>query len=279
MSTRNSFLLLSLAFTCAAVIIISRPDFVDSDELAGTIAKAGQILSYRNCDTLRQELDLMTGQYRKATRQLGALSCKVNGVGPTGGFCLLQPDAVIDTTGVGGNSQKCNSVAEALRRHFAGQSVYDFGAGLGWHGQYGQVLTRNSTDIDLAPALYTAYDAAANVEEVTDGVVTWLDLTSRVDLGPRDWVLGIEVGEHIHAEHEDTFILNLHRHNTRGIVLSWATEGEAGRFHVNPRSNEYIKSKFAALGYANDLELENELRQGASPSCFKNTIMVFKRQK
>jgi hypothetical protein len=59
--------------------------------------------------------------------------------------------------------------------------------------------------------------------------------------------------------------------------MSWALEGQGGLGHFNERSNEYIKSKIMALGYTNDVDAENVLREASSLWWFKNTLMVFRK--
>ena len=93
---------------------------------------------------------------------------------------------------------------------------------------------------------------------------------------PFDWLLCLEVGEHIPEVYESIFIENLHHNCLKGLILSWShTEGGDG--HVNPRSNDYIISKFLDLGYTQQLNAENELRSSASAPWFKKTLMVFKK--
>ena len=77
-------------------------------------------------------------------------------------------------------------------------------------------------------ASYEGFDGAENVDAVfPDGFVKHLDLSEPVYLTPKDWILSLEVGEHIPAQYEQNFIENLHRHNKKGIVLSWSVEGNA----------------------------------------------------
>ena len=96
-------------------------------------------------------------------------------------------------------------------------------------------------------------------------------------LGVYDWVLSLEVGEHLPKQYEEMFILNLHQLNKRGIVLSWAIEGQRGFGHFNCRNNDYIKSKFDSMGYKNIVKDEESLRNLSSKFWFKDTIMVFER--
>ena len=98
-----------------------------------------------------------------------------------------------------------------------------------------------------------------------------------VSVGQYDWVMSLEVGEHLPQQFERTFIDNLQRHNTKGIILSWALDGQGGHGHFNERPISYIKNLFAQDGYINDIHSETMLRASATLWWFKNTIMVFRR--
>ena len=89
--------------------------------------------------------------------------------------------------------------------------------------------------------------------------------------------MSLEVGEHLPQQFEDIFIHNLHNNNKYGILLSWAIKGQGGYGHCNEQDNDYIKSKICELGYTNDFESENKLRNDSSLYWFKNTIMVFRK--
>ena len=75
------------------------------------------------------------------------------------------------------------------------------------------------------------------------------------------------------------FINNLHKNNKKGIIISWAVEGQTSHApeHVNEQNNQYVKDIFKNLVYTNDENLENELRNSAKLQWFKNTIMVFRK--
>ena len=148
-------------------------------------------------------------------------------------------------------------------------TVNDFGAGV---GQYGHRL--RSEDPDL---LWMAYDGAGNVEEYTDGFVSWFDLTIPLALPRADWVVSFEVGEHVPTPFEATVIRNLHAHNCRGIILSWAILGQRGNWHVNNHANRYIVDVFHELGYRHREDLDKKFRRKATYSWFKRSIMVFER--
>ncbi|KAK7004452.1 hypothetical protein BgiMline_005973, partial [Biomphalaria glabrata] len=53
--------------------------------------------------------------------------------------------------------------------------------------------------------------------------VRFLDLTApHYGLPIYDWILSIEVAEHIPAKFEEIYLDNLVRHAREGIILSWA---------------------------------------------------------
>jgi hypothetical protein len=101
------------------------------------------------------------------------------------------------------------------------------------------------------------YDGNPNTPELTNNLCNTLDLSIPVKFNePFDWVMSLEVGEHLPKKFEDIFIHNLHNNNKFGIILSWAIKGQGGHGHVNEQNNDYIKSKICKLGYINYLEIE-----------------------
>ena len=124
------------------------------------------------------------------------------------------------------------------------QSINDMGAGV---GEYGHAL--QAIDSRL---VWRGYDGAGNVESYTRGFVRFVDLTTPLALPRADWVLSLEVGEHIPREHEGTYLRNLHAHNCRGIVGSWAGPGQLGTGHANLRNRSYVLQRIAELGYRED---------------------------
>lgn len=148
------------------------------------------------------------------------------------------------------------------------RSVVDFGCG---EGDYVQYFLDHGLDC-------IGYDGNPNTPELTKGLGQVLDLSETFDLGRTfDWVLSIEVGEHIPHQFEKIYIENLMRHAEKGIILSWALKNQAGAGHFNCQNNDYIKAIFARYGYINDIEAETILRSSVSAWWFSNTLMVFRK--
>ena len=146
-------------------------------------------------------------------------------------------------------------------------SIVDFGCGM---GNYVRTFRDNGLNA-------SGFDGNPNTPELTNNTCSVLDLSVPVQFEPFDWVMSLEVGEHLSQKFEDIFIQNLHNNNKRGIILSWAIKGQGGHGHFNEQDNDYIKSKICGLGYVNDIESENNMRNMSSLPWFKNTIMVFRR--
>jgi len=150
-------------------------------------------------------------------------------------------------------------------------SISDYGAGV---GQYGAELKTRMPGL-----VYYGYDGAGDVEAYTSGLLRWFDLTQPLNNPVTDWVLSLEVGEHIPSKYEGMFIRNLHRHNCKGIILSWGILGQEGLNHINNHSNDYLSAVFVELGYVRDSELETLLRRKeGNYGWFEKSVMVFRRE-
>ena len=97
---------------------------------------------------------------------------------------------------------------------------------------------------------YDAYDGAPFAEDTTNGRVRFLDLSVPIyHLKEYDWVVSVEVAEHIPAEFETIYVENLVRHAKEGIILSWSRIGQGGLSHVNNRDPDYVKMKLETYGF------------------------------
>lgn len=156
--------------------------------------------------------------------------------------------------------------------------------------EYYQTRGGNLLDIGCGDGAYVRHLRAAGIEcdgydgnpdtpVLTGGMCGVADFSQPVSLGLYDWVLSLEVAEHIPPEYESEFIDNLHRHNRRGIVLSWAIPGQGGAGHVNERFNSYVWALLTGLGYQSKSAAERVLRAAITDYCFwfRQSLMVFER--
>jgi cyclopropane fatty-acyl-phospholipid synthase-like methyltransferase len=146
------------------------------------------------------------------------------------------------------------------------KTLVDFGCGM---GSYAKHFTRHGITCQ-------AYDGNPNTEQLTGGIGKVLDLSQHFDLGEVfDCVLSLEVGEHIPANFESTFLNNISNHACGIVILSWAVPGQDGDGHVNCQPNEYIIQQMLIRGFSFDIDETNKLRKASSLWWFKNSIMVF----
>ena len=192
------------------------------------------------------------------------------------GFIKGQPEILPNGSWVGlhvlnahfFDKRLCKALIEFFKGEKA-QSVVDFGCG---DGKYVQKM--------IAEGISTyGYDGNPSTPTLSNGTCQTLDLSKPVQLAPAEWVMSLEVGEHLPKEFEQTFIANLMRTAEKGIVLSWAKKGQGGHGHVNEQNNDYIKAIFAENGWVNDVEAEQALRDASYPIYFwfYDTVMVFRK--
>jgi len=104
-------------------------------------------------------------------------------------------------------------------------------------------------------------------------------VTQRMFEGKYDFVLCLEVGEHIPKEKEQVFMDNICYFASKDIVLSWAIPGQySASGHVNCRSNDYVISELAKRGFIIDNDMTVKLRKASSFNWFRDTVMHFRKE-
>jgi hypothetical protein len=223
-----------------------------------------------------EQVAVLRAEKKALRREVGRLSCALNGVGPNGGYCLSETVAAI-----GGNDILSTVLSEALFELFRASSVIDLGAGIGHYESHWVSLAERGLN-GPGPTSMRAYDGAENIETVTSGRVQWADLTERVDFGAADWVLSLEVAEHIPADKEHIFLDNLQRHARKGMVISWAVPGQGGHHHVNTQDESYVVPTVEKLGFVFDRAATSRIRtlmlQTVVAQWFRETLFVFRRK-
>ena len=144
-------------------------------------------------------------------------------------------------------------LASGLARFFGNASVNEFGAGMGCY-----------TDaLRSAGVRIRGFDGADHISDITRYLVSRADLTKRFQKGRRDWVLCMEVAEHIPKQFEETFLANIDAHNAKGVVLSWSPIVD-GKGHVNPRPTSHVEHVLGKLGYVEDAAASKALQESVS---------------
>jgi len=171
----------------------------------------------------------------------------------------------------------------------AAVSVGDIGAGVGQFGAWlrdNQVTNVTWKGWDGGPDIESFYGKTIQLRDVKEylvPLVCYMDASS--DVGPYlsqicgapyDWVVSIEVGEHIPAERMSTFLDNLVMLAKVGIVLTWAIPGQGGLRHVNELSNDAIVQEMSKRGMKYQEDISLTLRKSAHKNGWlRKTSMVF----
>lgn len=211
-----------------------------------------------------EKLKVLSKLLNEAMGKVGKLTCELNknDVSVRGGWCSKisgknSPQHMTD-----------EPLAKALSKFLTGKKVASFGDGPGVYKEllleYGEVLS------------YDSFDGAPFAEETTNKNVQFLDLSVPIyHLNKYDWVISLEVAEHIPAEFEHIYIDNLVRHATQGVILSWAKIGQGGHSHINNRDFEYVKTKMEEKGLMHDFKSSINLQKQSTFTYFQSNINVF----
>lgn len=196
--------------------------------------------------------------------------CLNSKISKTGGFCLTKSKFA------GGNQMFDRPLADFLAHHvFKDQTVVDLGAGL---GHYGKIFQEPNSPVKA----WVGYDGAINVEEVTEGLVRFMDLTQPHATDERscvqaDWAMSLEVAEHIPVVHTDAYLRNIRCHARVGAVISWGLPEQTGGLgHVNCRTEADAVAAVEKWGFKADWDLTKQLREVATLNHFKKTPVVYR---
>jgi len=134
-------------------------------------------------------------------------------------------------------------------------SLTEIGAG---NGGYSQFWKRKGLNVNC-------YDGNLVVKQLSLGLCSTLDLSVRQPgVQVSDFVVSLEVAEHIPRNREANFISNVHMANRKGVVITWAQPGQPGNGHVNARTEEYVRELFTSMGYQLDQYYTKLLRTAAT---------------
>ena len=218
--------------------------------------------------TLLHERNELSGYLNEARQAIGQLECsskRKGDVANSGGWCS-------DVSGQNSSEHQTDTRLEQhLASFFKDKRVGSFGDGPGIYRQY-----FDSTGL---LQVYDAYDGAPYASRSTNGSVKFLDLSiPQYGLPIYDWILSLEVAEHIPAKYQDNFLSNIGRHAKTGIILSWAVPGQGGYHHVNNRDLTFVVSALKKLGFERNITASKLLRSHASLSWLIENTNVYYRQ-
>lgn len=185
----------------------------------------------------------------------------------TGGWCIHNTKEL----GEGGFHKTDLKLAQALALFFKGKRVASFGDG---PGRYKKILDESGQ-----LAVYDAYDGAPYSEQLSEGRVKFLDLTlPQFGLPVYDYVISLEVAEHIPKDFEAIYVDNIFRHAKEGIVLSWAWPGQEGHSHVNGKLFKDVVILMEKNGFVHDVSASNILKQSSTLVWLQKSTNVYTRK-
>lgn len=224
-------------------------------------------INYNNCnhDDSLKLIKKLSKNLTELAKKYGQLSCDKNRqVSLNGGWCsrLSGKNSTEHITDI--------ELAKELSFYLRNKRVASFGDGPG--------LYKEIFDFFKDVKSYDAFDGAPFCEETTNNTVKFLDLTMPVHhLKPFDWIISIEVAEHIPKEYENTYVDNLVRHAREGIILSWATPGQGGLSHLNEKFFEEVESKMYSKGFKHLSEESKKISNKSFLPWIQNNLNIFKR--
>lgn len=217
----------------------------------------------------RKKLSILLNQEK---RKSGQLECNIKNkdqkgeekVADSGGYC--QEEGSIKKR----QSYTDTSLTKQVSILLKGKRIGAFGDGPGMYKQ-------SYDEIGMLDA-YDAFDGAPFIETETNGKVKFLDLTiPQYGLPIYDWVICLEVAEHIPIEFEDIFLSNLARHAKTGLILSWAVPGQPGHYHVNNKEFSLVIETLRKVGFDWDEKMSKFLQTQAHNGVFKSNLNVYYR--
>lgn len=266
---------LCMATVLAVVMIIYLKVRVPVGRIQEAIDTQQHPTSLTSALLFKQQRDQLSALLNSAMKSFGMQSCEMiplrqkagqrtDTVSTHGGWCAK------DSTEGSKQHYWDKGLNKALSKFFTNKTVGSFGDGPGKYSveinNLGQVKS------------YTAYDGAPYCENVTDGVVKFLDLTvPHYGLPAYDWVISLEVGEHIPSAFEDVYLDNLVRHAKEGVVMSWAKLGQGGYSHVNNKRLQDVVAQMVRRGFSFNANHGKPLRDASSAPWLRDNIHVYKR--
>ena len=216
------------------------------------------------------EIKKMSILLKTSQQRIGRLSCEMTfkdiekGVSLYGGWCrnISGKDSSLHMTD--------ENLAKELSNFLKYKTVASFGDGPGAY----KLIFKNLNQV----AAYDAFDGAPYVEEQSNNVVQFLDLSVPIyHLPLYDWVISMEVAEHIPKEFEQIFIDNLTRHAKEGIILTWSVVGQLGHSHVNNQDLPYVKEQLEKRGFKINQSLTQIIKNAATFGWIKRNLNVYER--
>ena len=105
-----------------------------------------------------------------------------------------------------------------------------------------------------------------------------MDLTvPQFNIPMYDWIISLEVAEHIPKQYESIYMDNMARHSREGIVMSWAVPEQGGLAHINNRPLSYVIKLLKQYGFEHDKNASKVLQTASSFQWLRDNTNVYRR--
>lgn len=168
----------------------------------------------------------------------------------------------------GGHKHDEGLVKTILELYQPPKRMADLGCGDGWYCKQFKDAGWNEVH---------GYEGCQEVKKFNiydDIMIIDLSLKRYVDIY-YDFVLCIEVGEHIPKEKEQVFFDNVREFCSRHLIYSHATPGQGGRGHLNERPQEYVNEQLTKRGFIENTDISKYLHEKATLKWLKRTVASY----
>lgn len=182
-----------------------------------------------------------------------------------GGWCEAA------STEKGGQHMTDMKLIKELSQFLQGKTVASFGDGPGAYKR--EVLKLGHVKS------FDSFDGAPFCEKTSEGRVQFMDLTiPQYGIHNYDWIMSLEVAEHIPEKFEHIFLDNIFRHAREGILLSWAVPGQGGLDHINNQPLSYVVNIMEKNGFYRDENASKKLQESAQLPWIRSNLNVYRRK-
>lgn len=95
-----------------------------------------------------------------------------------------------------------------------------------------------------------------------------------------EWVLFLEVGEHIPTNHLETVMFNIRNIAKHGVICSWAERGRRGGYgHVNEMDAHEVCDLFRKHGFLHDYDATTSLQSASNARHIAETVKLLRKIK
>lgn len=179
-----------------------------------------------------------------------------------------------------------SGIARLLQDVVGAASLLDVGAGSGQYGAFfeSRKWRRDGGRLSVPVPKWRGIDGMPGIEEFTlrrgppGSFVRHANICDpSLSLSPADWVMSLEVGEHLPLSCLQTYVRLLSTTARRGLIVSWARPGQGGHCHVSTRDEAWVRASFGAHGWTPDDELTARARSAAQLEWLRRNTFVLAR--